>query len=353
MAEAELVSEAYYSQSVHGPFETFELGDFQLESGEKLRGARLAYATFGSLAADRSNAILFPSWYSGTSKILELAYVGLGRALDPSKYFIILVNQLGNGLSTSPSNTPDPFGRGRFPRLSIGDDVAAQRRLLSEKFGIDRLQLVLGGSMGAQQTWEWVVRFPDAVARAAPIAGTVKATPHNKVLVDTFIEAITSDTAFNDGWSSSGAVHRGLRRHARLFASSGFTPKLFNEAGWRALGFTTTDDFVIGFVENHFLPQDPNNLIAMLRKWRAGDASRHTGGDLAAALGRVTARTEVIAIDEDGFFPLDDIAAEQALTPNSALKRVSSIWGHLALFGVDPAWNAAVDQILAELLARD
>jgi homoserine O-acetyltransferase len=347
------VSETYYSQSVHGPFEAFELGDFELEGGEKLRGARLAYATFGALADDRSNAILFPSWYSGTSKILELAYVGPGRALDPSKYFIILVNQLGNGLSSSPSNTPDPFGRGRFPRLTIGDDVCAQRRLLREKFSIDRLQLVLGGSMGAQQTWEWAVRFPDAVARAAPIAGMAKATPHNKALVNAFIEAITSDAAFDDGWSAPSEVHRGLRRHARLFALSGFTPRLFNEAAWRALGFTTTDDFVTGFVENHFLPQDPNNLVAMLRKWRAGDVSRHAGGDLAAALGRITARTEVIAIDEDGFFPLDDIAAEQSLAPNSALKRVSSIWGHLALFGVDPAWNAAVDQILAELLASD
>lgn len=347
------MSETYYSQSVHGPFQTFELGDFELESGEKLRGARLAYATFGALAADRSNAVLFPSWYSGASKILELAYVGQGRALDPSKYFIILVNQLGNGLSTSPSNTPDPFGRGRFPRVSIGDDVCAQRRLLSENFGVERLQLVVGGSMGAQQTWEWAVRFPDAVARAAPIAGLARATPHNKLLVDTFVEAITSDAAFNDGWSAPGAVHRGLRRHARLFAASSFTPRLFNEAAWRALGFTTVDDFITGFVENHFLPQDPNNLVAMLRKWRAGDASRHAGGDLAAALGRVTARTEVIAIEEDGFFPIDDIAAEQSLTPNSALKRVSSIWGHLALFGVDPAWNAAVDQILAELLASD
>jgi homoserine O-acetyltransferase len=347
------VSETYYSQSVHGPFQTFELGDFELESGEKLRGARLAYATFGALAADRSNAILFPSWYSGASKILELAYVGPLRALDPSKYFIILVNQLGNGLSTSPSNTPDPFGRGRFPQVSIGDDVCAQRRLLSENFGVERLQLVVGGSMGAQQTWEWAVRFPDAVARAAPIAGLARATPHNKLLVDTFVEAITSDPAFEDGWSAPGAVHRGLRRHARLFAASGFTPRLFNEAAWRALGFTTVDDFITGFVENHFLPQDPNNLVAMLRKWRAGDASRHAGGDLAAALGRVTARTEVIAIEEDGFFPVDDIAAEQSLTPNSALKRVSSIWGHLALFGVDPAWNAAVDQILAELLASD
>lgn len=342
---------SYYNQETHGPFESHELGDFQLESGDKIRNLSIAYATFGTLSADKSNAILFPTWYSGTSKILELAYIGEGRALDPSKYFIILVNQIGNGLSSSPSNTPSPFEAARFPQPSIGDDVRAQHRLITEKFGIERLALVLGGSMGAQQTWEWAVRFPDAVARAAPIAGTAKETPYNQLLVDTFIAAITADPAFDGGWFSAGAVHRGLRSHARLFAASGFTQTLFNQAGWSGLGFTTTDDFVTGFVENHFLPQDPNNLLVLLRKWRSGDVSRATGGDLAAALGRIKAKTHVIAIEEDVFFPLSDIAAEQALVAGSALKRVSSQWGHLALFGVDAGYNTAVDGFLSELLA--
>jgi homoserine O-acetyltransferase len=341
----------YYSQDFHGPFELYDVGDLELESGGKLRGLKLAYATFGALNAEKSNAILFPTWYSGTSKILEQVYVGSGRALDPEKYFIILVNQIGNGLSSSPSNTPAPFNAAAFPEISIGDDVRAQYKLVTEKFGITRLALVLGGSMGAQQSFEWAVRYPDAVARAAPIAGTARETAHNRLLVQTFIEAIANDRGFDGGWYAEGAVHRGLRAHARAFAASGFTQKLFNTRGWAGLGFTDTDDFVAGFVENHFLPQDPNNLILLSRKWRNADVSRLTGGDLAAALGRITAKTAVIAIDEDVFFPLEDIEAEQKLIPGSALKRVSSIWGHLALFGVDPAWNAAVDAILSGLLA--
>lgn len=345
------MSASYYGQEIHGPFELHDLGDFVLESGAKIRNLSLAYATFGTLAPDKSNAILFPTWYSGTTKILEQAYVGPGRALDPSKYFIILVNQIGSGLSSSPSNTPQPFGAARFPQPSIGDDVRAQYRLITEKFGITRLALVLGGSMGAQQTWEWAVRYPDVVARAAPIAGTAKETPHNRLLVETFIEAIASDPAFDGGWYDDGAVHRGLRRHARLFAAAGFTQTLFNSAGWRDFGFTTTEDFVTGFVENHFLPQDPNNLLTLARKWRDGDVSRLAGGDLAAALGRIRAVTHVIAIDEDVFFPLVDLAADQALVPGSALKRVSSPWGHLALFGVDAGYNAAVDGFLTDLLA--
>lgn len=346
------LADAYYSQEIHGPYETFSLGDFDLEDGGKIRNLTLAYATFGTLSPKKDNAILFPSWYSGTNKILELAYIGEGRALDPSRYFIILVNQIGNGLSSSPHNTPAPFNAAAFPRVQIGDDVRAQHRLVTQKFGIENLELVAGGSMGAQQTYEWAVRFPDAVKRAAPIAGLAKGTAHNRLLVETFIEAIASDPAWDSGWyADRSAVHRGLRRHARLFAASGFSPELFNAAGWRGLGFTTADDFVRGFVENHFLPQDPNNLILLASKWRDADVSRNTGGDLEAALARISAKTFVIAIENDGFFPLQDIAAEQKLIPKSALKTVSSPWGHLALFGVDAAYNERVDAYLKELLA--
>jgi homoserine O-acetyltransferase len=347
------LTSVYYSQDVHGPFEIHDLGDFHLEEGGQIRNPKLAFATFGELSPSKDNAILFPTWYSGTNKILELAYVGPDRALDPKKYFIILVNQIGNGLSSAPNNAPQPFNAAAFPAIRIGDDVRAQYRLVTEKFGISRLALVLGGSMGAQQTYEWAVRYPGAVRRAAPIAGAARSTPYGRLLVDAFIDAIISDPAFDGGWyREPDAVHRGLRRHARLFAATGFSARLFNEALWTKLGFSSTDDFVAGFVENHFLPQDPNNLVALLRKWRAGDVSRHAGGDLKAALKRVTADVTVIAIDEDAFFPLADIEAEQELIPNSRLARVSSPWGHLALFGTDPAYNAAVDAALKELLAK-
>lgn len=346
------MTNSYYSQENHGPYQNYVLGDFELEQGGKLRNFNLAYTTFGVLSPNKDNAILFPSWYSGTTKILEQAYVGSERAINPDKYFIILVNQIGNGLSSSPSNTTRPFNAAKFPAISIGDDVRAQYRLITEKFGINKLELVLGGSMGAQLTYDWAVRYPDVVKRAAPIAGTAKGTPHNKLLVETFIEAITSDPAWNNGWyTDSDAVHRGLRRHARLFAASGFTPSLFNNTGWRTLGFSSVDDFVTGFVENHFLPQDPNNLLSLARKWKANDVSRITGGDLRDALSRVTAKLFVIAIEEDGFFPVQDLNADQQLIPNSELKMISSIWGHLALFGVDPEYNAQIDAYLSELLA--
>jgi len=169
-----MTSASYYSPEIHGPYEIFSAGDFVLESGGKLRDLKLAYRTLGELNGKKDNAVLFPTFYSGSSKILEQAYVGPGRALDPEKYFIILVNQIGNGLSSSPHNTAPPFDAARFPKIAIGDDVRAQHQLITEKFGISKLELVLGGSMGAQQTYDWAVRFPGIVKRAAPIAGLAR-----------------------------------------------------------------------------------------------------------------------------------------------------------------------------------
>lgn len=342
---------SYYSQEVHGPYSIFYLGDFDLEAGIRLRNTKVAYTTFGTLSQAKDNAILFPSWYSGTSKILEQAYIGKGRALDPEKYFIILVNQLGSGLSSSPQNTELPLNSAAFPAISIGDDVRAQHELVKH-LGITELQLVLGGSMGAQQTYEWAVRYPGMVKRAAPIAGTAKCTSHNKLLVQTFKDAITSDPNWNGGWYASASdVQQGLRRHARVFAASGFTPALYNQEAWRDIGFTTSEDFLVNFVEGYFLPLDPNNLLLMLNKWQNGDVTRGSGDNLETTLSSISARVWPIAIKEDHFFPLADITNEQKMIPNSDLKLVSSRWGHLALFGVDPEYNTAIDAHLKALLA--
>ena len=123
----------------------YDIGSLELEEGGTIRNCQLAYATFGTLNATKDNAILLPTWYSGTNKIIEQVFIGSGRALDPNRYFIIIVNQIGGGLSTSPHNTPAPAGMGNFPRVRIGDDVRAQHKLITEKFGLSKLALVVGG----------------------------------------------------------------------------------------------------------------------------------------------------------------------------------------------------------------
>ena len=83
-----MTAHPYYNQEFHGPYDTYGLGDFTLEDGAVIHDCQLAYASFGTLSAARDNAILVTTWFSGTSKIMEQAYIGAGRALDPEKYFI-------------------------------------------------------------------------------------------------------------------------------------------------------------------------------------------------------------------------------------------------------------------------
>jgi homoserine O-acetyltransferase len=126
----------YYSEAAHGPHEIFELGNYQLQSGVTLPNARIAYKTPGNLNAAKDNVVLFPHMWSGTPKAVEI-FIGEDRPLDPRKYFIILPGQFANGFSSSPSNTPPPFNGGAFPHVTIGDDVVAQHRLITERYGIN------------------------------------------------------------------------------------------------------------------------------------------------------------------------------------------------------------------------
>jgi homoserine O-acetyltransferase len=348
-----MVENEFYSQLVHGPYKIFNIGDIVLERGGTLRQCELAYTTFGELNATKDNVILVTTWFAGSNKIMERTYIGPGHALNPEKYFVVVVNQIGGGLSTSPHNTSYPLGMGNFPRVTVGDDVAAQERLLRQLLGVEELALVVGGSMGAQQVYEWAVRFPEKVRRAAPIAGTAKTTPHDHLYVAALADAIMSDPAWEDGWyREAHFVRDGLRRHSRLWAVMGLSAGLLKTEFWRIIGFSSLDDFLLNFLDASFLPMDPNNLLCMARKWQDADVSRHTGGDLGAALGLIKARTTVMPISSDMFFVTADCAAEQELIPGSDLRVLETPWGHIGLFGMDPNYVEQVDAALGELLAR-
>ena len=345
-----MMKNEYYSEEVHGKHETFELGNFFLEMGETLRNAKLLYKTHGKLNANKDNVILFPRMWSGTSSSME-GFIGKGRPLDPEKYFIILPGMLGNGMSSSPSNTPTPHDRGAFPHVTIGDDVVAQHKLLTEHFGITQLELVLGWSMGAQQTYEWAVRFPDMVKRAAPIAGTAKATPHNALWVASHEDALKSDPNYNNGfYSDASDCQVGIRRHSRLWGVMGLCQEFYQQETWRSLGFSSLQDFQTGFWDNYFLPMDPNNLICMGWKWRHGDVSKHTNGNLAEALNRITAKTYVISFSNDMSFPPEHSQAEQAFIDDSEFHVVDTLWAHFGMFCC-AGENEQLDPLIMKLLS--
>lgn len=337
----------YYSQENHGPFHLHDLGDFTLTSGKVLRDAQIAYATHGTLNAAKDNAILVTTWYTGTSKIMEQIYIGPGHALDPEKYFIIVANQLGSGLSSSPSNA----GGAAFTAVSMGDDVTAQHRLVTEAFGLRSLALVFGASMGAGQTLEWCCRYPDFVRRAAPMAGVGTTRPHAVLITKIVQHMLTSAPGFNGGAYAAGDMDTALRQHALYWTSLAWSPAFLDAKSWEGLGFATLDAFLDEFMTGYFAPMDANNLLAQAHKWQTADVGANAGGDVAAAYARVKAKVVLMPISTDLIFPEATCREEAALIPNAQVQVITSNAGHLALFATEPGYMPQIDRCLSGLLA--
>jgi len=169
-------------------FATFD--QCPLASGEAIRDCRLGYRTFGQLNEARSNAILFPSWFGGTTEdLVKFGYIGPGLFADSASYFIIAVDAFGNGVSSSPSNSESRHGA-EFPALRIEDMVNAQHRLLIEVLNIPRLHAVIGISMGGMQALEWAVRYPAFMDKAVSVVGTPRQTSYDLLLWNAQLGAI-------------------------------------------------------------------------------------------------------------------------------------------------------------------
>jgi homoserine O-acetyltransferase len=334
-------------------YEIFELGDLALQRGATLRNARLAYKTFGTLNAAKDNAIVYPTWYSGQHYDNEWL-VGRGMALDPDKYFIIIPNMFGNGLSSSPSNTPEPYNAARFPRVTAYDNVRAQHRLVTEHFGIEHLRLVTGWSMGGLQTFHWGALYPDMMDLLAPFCGSAKCSRHNFVFLEGVKAALIADDAFRDGWYVD-KPQKGLRAAARVYAGWGFSQAFYREElDIKTLGYSSLEDFLVAFWEGFFLDRDPNNLLAMLWTWQNGDISANElyNGDLKAALGAIKAKTYVMPGQTDLYFPPEDSRNEVDNMPNARFVPIPSIWGHFAGGpGTNPVDIKFLDDQLKQLLA--
>ena len=329
-------------------YKIFDIPGFQTQSGFTL-DVRIAYRTFGTLAPGGDNVVVIPTFYGGRHSETEFM-LAPGRAIDPQRYFVVIPNMLGNGCSSSPSNTPAPYGRGGFPLTTLYDNVMCQHRLLTEHLGVKRIRLVSGCSMGAQQSVQWGALFPDLVDAIAPICGAARTAPHNHVFVDSAVNTLKLDPAFNDGWYETQPV-RGVLAFGHVYAAWLFSQDFFREKLYTRLGLASRDD-VVKFTQRYFLANDANDLIAMARTWMAGDISANPrfNGDFDTALKAITCRAIVMPGDTDLYFRVPDNAYEVARMPRAELRAIPSKWGHGAGFGIDPADNVFIDKALSELL---
>lgn len=333
------------------PHHIFDLGDLALESGATLPDAKLAYAVYGKPSAERDNFIVFPTWFTGTHADLEW-FIGADSALDPGRYCIVVPSMFGNGLSSSPSNTPAPFDRGRFPAISVRDNVAAQARLMAEQFGAARIELVIGGSMGAFQAYQWALSQPRLVRRMAAMCGAARCPAHCYVFLAGAKAALTADAAWNGGDYDS-APEAGMKAMGRVWAGWALSQTFYREHLYRGMGFSDPDDFLVRFWEAFWLALDANNLLTQLHTWQTADlgATPGYGGDLARALGDIRARALLAPAETDLYFPPADMASDAAAMRDVRLRPIPGPFGHLSEAGIDAACKAHLVREIRGLLA--
>lgn len=330
----------------------FDAGDVGLQSGEVLPAAKLAYETYGTLNAAKDNVVLLPTFYTGTHHRNE-GFFGSGRAIDPARHFVISVNLFGNGLSSSPSNTPPPYDGPRFPKVTLYDNVACQQRLLEEVLGIERVRLVAGWSMAGCQSYQWAAQFPDRVDAILPFCASAKTSPHNIVFLEGVKAALLADAAWAEG-DYRLPPERGLKAFGRVYAGWAYSQAFYREGLYKRLGFETIEDLLVDWENDHLSNWDANDLLAKLWAWQQGDISANPlyGGDFHQALGAITAKAILIPCTTDLYFPPEDNEIEARFMPNAELRPFKSLWGHCAATpGNEPAFAAFLDAALNELLA--
>lgn len=334
-------------------YDIFELGDIQLQSKRSIKQAKLAYKTYGSLTEAKDNVIIYPTSFAATHD--DAAWlIGAGRALDPEKYFIIVPDAFGNGLSSSPSNTPAPNNGSRFPLVTVHDNVKQQHRLLTEKFGIQKIRLAIGWSLGGAQAFEWASTYPDMVERLFAFQSAARTSRHFTVFFDSVRAAIELDADFKQGFYTH-PPHRGLRVAARIYAAWGFSQRFFSERlDEKALGYKSLEDFLVDFWEGWFLKRDANNLIAHIGMGQHADISANElyQGNFEKALAAIKADTIVMPSSSDLYFTVEDATNEASKIKDAEVRILVSPWGHVAGEGLNDDDTRFIEQAITDLLAR-
>jgi len=308
----------------------WSLKNFELQCGIRLPQVTLAYATYGKLSPQGDNLVLYPTSYGAHHTDIDWLIRPDG-ILDPERWFIVIPNMLGNGLSTSPSNDPNCGLREDGFWFSHWDNVRLQESLIRQHFGVERLALIYGWSMGAQQAYHWGALFPERVERLVVLCGTAKTTIHNRLFLESLRTALTADATWN-GRRFVGVPERGFRAFAHIYASWAASQPFFNQKLYEGLGYGSLEDYLIRGWEANYRRRDPHDLLAMLETWIHCDVSDNPiyKGDYEAALRGICARTLVMASQTDLYFPPADCWAEAAQIPNAMYQEIPSIWGHRA-----------------------
>jgi homoserine O-acetyltransferase/O-succinyltransferase len=331
----------------------FLISNFKTESGVTLPQARVVYGTYGHLNAARDNVVLLPSHYMANFHGYEWL-IGADRALDSSKLFLVATELFGNGRSSSPSNTPEPYHGPRFPVMTIRDNVEAVHRLLTEELKITHLRAIIGFSMGAEQAFQWAVSYPNFADRIAATAGTAKCYPHGVVRLEGQIAALTSDVAFQNGDYKTPPT-KGLEAFATVWLGWLYSQEWWRRELWKERAPAgTTFEQMFETRRTHFIPgADANDLILQMRTWEKHDVGATQGfnGDVEKALRSIKVPFLYMPSETDLYFPVGDARYEAQFIPGVALAPIPSLWGHTAGAASSPADAKFLNETIGKFLA--
>jgi homoserine O-acetyltransferase/O-succinyltransferase len=354
-----LLSPALYAQDALSNSATkperheFVISNFKTESGVTLAQARVVYGTYGHLNAAKDNVVLLPSHYMADFHGYEWL-IGPDKALDDSKLFLVATELFGNGHSSSPSNTPEPYHGPRFPVTSIRDNVEAVHRLLTEELKVTHLRAIVGFSMGAEQAFQWAVSYPTFAGRIVATSGTAKNYPHGFVRLEGQIAALTADAAFQNGDYKTPPT-KGLEAFAIVWTAWLFSQEWWRKELWRegAKPGTTFEQVLNGFRDDFIPGADANDLILQMRTWERHDVGTTPGfnGDVESALRSIKVPVLYMPSETDLYFPVGDARYEAALISGVSLVRIPSLWGHTAGAASNPADAKFLNENIARFLA--
>lgn len=326
--------------------------NFRTEGGAVLPEARVIYGTVGTLDAAGDNAVLLPSHYMADLTGYGFL-IGPGKALDPSRLFLITTEMFGNGRSSSPSNTPEPLHGPHFPAITIRDDVAASRAVL-DALHVRHLKAVIGFSMGAEQAFQWAVSYPSFMDRVVATSGTARAWGHGIVRLEGQIAALTTDPAFKAGDYGNAEPERGIQAFSLVWAGWLYSQEWWRRELWRGdMPPLTSLPQAIDRYRHIFDGNDANDLILQARTWEAHDVGRtpEFGGDTVAALHSIRVPVLYMPSTTDLYFPLEDARYECGFIRTCLLYPIPSLWGHPAGAGATPADSAFINNQVGRFMA--
>lgn len=186
-------------ESADGALQIAMLGQCKLESGQMIQNCQVGYRTFGHLDTARDNAILFPTWYMGVSEQLRSNFgPNPNQMVDTTRFFGVALDALGDGVSSSPSNSKQQHGTA-FPQITIRDMVRAEYRVATEVLHLQHVHAVMGVSMGGMQTFAWAVEYPKYFDLAVPIVGSPRGTSYDLLNEQTLLDAMEIDPEYQGG----------------------------------------------------------------------------------------------------------------------------------------------------------